>query len=114
MGSMMERLRASGRRDRVRPLLILIAAATIAMLAMTACSPAAPEPAAPAAQTITDKGTPYADLLVPELKASVTDQAVGVAVDTPVTVTAGNGVLGDVSMVNEQGRVVAGRLSQDG
>ncbi|MGB8388245.1 MAG: hypothetical protein WCE76_10560, partial [Mycobacterium sp.] len=38
-------------------------------------------------KVIFDKGTPFADLLVPKLTASVSDGAVGVTVDSPVTVT---------------------------
>lgn len=68
--------------------------------------------AAPA-KVIMDKGTPYADLLVPKLTASVTDGAVGVVVDTPVTVTAEDGVLAAVTMVNEDGKPVSGQLSPD-
>ena len=63
---------------------------------------------------IADKGTPYGDLLVPELSASVKDGAVDVAVDQPVTVRASSGVLGSVSMVTDAGTEVAGRLSPDG
>ncbi len=49
---------------------------------------------------------------MPRLQASVTDQAVGVPVDAPpVTVTAGDGVLGTVTMVNEAGNPVDGQLS---
>ncbi|HJT93838.1 MAG TPA: Ig-like domain-containing protein [Mycobacterium sp.] len=70
--------------------------------------------APPAPQVITDKGTPFGDLLVPKLTASVTDGAVGVSVDSPVTVSAEDGVLGAVTMVNEDGGPVAGRLSPDG
>ncbi len=63
---------------------------------------------------IVDKGTPFADLLVPKLTASVTDGAVGVTVDAPVTVTVADGVLASVTMVNENGRSIGGRLSPDG
>ena len=63
---------------------------------------------------IVDKGTPYGDLLVPKLQASVTDGAIGVPVESPVTVTADAGVMGAVTLTNEQGRVVAGALSPDG
>lgn len=63
---------------------------------------------------ITDKGTPYGDLLVPKLNASVSDKAVGVPVDEPVTISAEDGVLGAVTMVNEQGKTVEGELSEDG
>jgi len=65
-------------------------------------------------QAIVNKGTPFQDLLVPKLQASVTDGQVGVSVDQPVTVTAGDGVLGAVSMVKADGTPVAGALSQDG
>ena len=68
----------------------------------------------PPVKTIADKGTPFADLLVPKLTASVTDGAVGVAVDKPVTVAAEDGVLGAVSMTNADGTAIAGRLSPDG
>jgi lipoprotein-anchoring transpeptidase ErfK/SrfK len=65
-------------------------------------------------KVITDKGTPYADLLVPKLQASVVDGAVGVAVDQPVTVSAGDGVLGSVSLARTDGAPVEGKLSPDG
>jgi lipoprotein-anchoring transpeptidase ErfK/SrfK len=48
------------------------------------------------------------------LQSSVTDGAVGVPLDSPVTVSAGDGVLGAVTMVNEEGEPVAGQLSPDG
>ncbi|MET0457083.1 MAG: Ig-like domain-containing protein [Mycobacterium sp.] len=68
----------------------------------------------PQPQTIDDKGTPYGDLLIPKLTASVVDGDVGVTVDAPVTVSAEDGVLGAVTMTDEDGATVAGRLSQDG
>ena len=71
--------------------------------------------APPPPQVISDKGTPFGDLLVPKLTASVKDQAVGVSVDAPVTVSAEDGVLGAVTMVNaDDGTPVAGKLSPDG
>src|SRR5262249_9145833 len=76
-----------------------------------ACS--SDHPAAPP-KVIFDKGTPFADLLVPKLTASVTDGAVGVTVDAPVTVSVADGVLGAVTMVNENGRTINGQLSPDG
>src|SRR4051812_49518196 len=79
-------------------------------MALNACG----SPAPPAPQMITDKGDPFSDLLVPRLQSSVTDGAVGVPVDSPVTVSAGDGVLGAVAMVSEEGDSVAGRLSPDG
>ena len=63
---------------------------------------------------ITDKGTPFGDLLVPKLQASVSDGSIGVPVEWPVTVSAGDGVLGAVSVVNAEGTPVAGQLSPDG
>jgi lipoprotein-anchoring transpeptidase ErfK/SrfK len=91
-----------------RSLITLTAAAA---LALSACgSTTAP----PSPQVIAGKGDPFSDLLVPRLQSSVTDNAVGVPVDSPVTVTAGDGVLGAVTMVNEEGDPVAGQLSPDG
>ncbi|WP_409366030.1 L,D-transpeptidase [Mycolicibacterium novocastrense] len=77
---------------------------------MGCSSNAAPRPP----QVIADKGDPYSELLVPTLQSSVADGAVGVAVDSPVTVTAGDGVLGPVTMVNADGIPVDGQLSPDG
>ena len=70
--------------------------------------------APPQVEVIADKGTPFGDLLVPKLTSSVTDGAVGVPVDAPVTVSAEDGVLGAVTMVNEEGTPVDGKLSPDG
>ncbi len=107
MGQVGSASRRRGHRGRSAALLLIPAV----VLALGACGRGAdPEPM----RTITDKGTPFGDLLVPKLTASVTDQAVGVAVDAPVTVTAEDGVLGDVTMVNENGRTVEGQLSPDG
>jgi lipoprotein-anchoring transpeptidase ErfK/SrfK len=90
--------------------LAFVALTALALL-LTACNSPAPPTTS---QTITDKGDPYSDLLVPRLQASVTDGAVGVPVDSPVTVSSGDGVLGTVTMLNEEGDPVAGRLSPDG
>jgi lipoprotein-anchoring transpeptidase ErfK/SrfK len=68
----------------------------------------------PPPKAIMDKASPFGDLLVPKLSASVTDGAVGVAVDSPVTVSADDGVLASVEMVNENGGSVDGQLSPDG
>ena len=77
------------------------------VLGLGACSS---KPAPPQPQVITDKGTPYGDLLVPKLTASVKDGAVGVSVESPVTVSAEDGVLGAVTMVNEDGGPSPGQL----
>lgn len=86
---------------------------TIAALVvgLGACSRSSPPPQP---QAIIDKGTPYGDLLIPKLQTSVTDGAVGVAVESPVTVSAEDGVLGPVTLVNDAGRMVEGELSPDG
>ncbi|MDZ4234310.1 MAG: Ig-like domain-containing protein [Dietzia sp.] len=97
-------------RRRYR-LWLAAAAVLAAALALSACGG---NTAQPAPQVITDKGDPFSNLLVPKLQASVTDGAVGVEVDSPVTVSAGDGVLGAVSMINEEGEPVAGQLSADG
>jgi lipoprotein-anchoring transpeptidase ErfK/SrfK len=100
---------ARARRNRAWWIAIPLVLAVVS--GVGACSsnsaPAQPE-------VITDKGTPFGDLLVPKLNASVTDGAVGVPVGAPVTVSAEDGVLGAVTMVNEEGELVSGRLSPDG
>ncbi len=65
-------------------------------------------------EVLADKGTPYGNLLVPNLTANVSDGAVGVPVDQPVTLTVQGGVLGTVTMVDDEGEEVAGDLSPDG
>ncbi|MDA4110607.1 hypothetical protein MHOL44478_25565 [Mycobacterium holsaticum DSM 44478] len=80
-------------------------------LGLSSCSSSS---APPETQVISDKGTPFGDLLIPKLVSSVKDGAVGVSVDAPVTVSAESGVLGSVTMVNENGRSVDGKLSPDG
>ena len=97
------------RRNRVW-LTVAALVPAIALL-LTACGGPAE---APAPQVISDKGTPYGDLLVPKLTSSVEDGAVGVSVDSPVTVSAEFGVLGAVTMVNASGEQVEGKLSEDG
>ncbi|WNG91338.1 Ig-like domain-containing protein [Mycobacterium sp. ITM-2016-00318] len=100
------------RPRRFRACLMAIAMVPALIFGLNACSgnSAPPQP-----QVIDDKGTPFGDLLVPKLTASVKDGAVGVAVDQPVTVGAEDGVLGSVTMVNDdEGVPIAGQLSPDG
>lgn len=98
---------------RMRNLVAALVLIPSAIFGVSACDSQPAQPAQP--QTITDKGTPFGDLLVPKLTASVTDGAVGVTVDAPVTVSAEDGVLGMVNMVDEDdGAMVAGQLSRDG
>lgn len=102
---------AQAGRTRVRRAWLTALMMTAVMIGAVACgSGRGPAPI----KVIADKGTPFADLLVPKLTASVTDGAVGVTVDAPVSVTAADGVLAAVTMVNDNGRPVAGRLSPDG
>ena len=84
----------------------------LTVMLLSACGGGAGE--APAPQAISDKGTPYGDLLLPDLETSVTDGAIDVAVHSPVTVRADDGVLGAVRLVNDAGDPVDGRLSPDG
>jgi len=96
---------------RNRRWLSVIALIPAIVLGLSACSST---PAPPQAQVITDKGTPFGDLLLPKLASSVKDGDVGVSAASPVTVSAEDGVLGAVSMVNEDGEAVGGKLSKDG
>ncbi|MFY9918109.1 MAG: Ig-like domain-containing protein [Mycobacterium sp.] len=100
------------RPRRFRACLMALAVVPALVFGISACggNSAPPQP-----QVINDKGTPFGDLLVPKLTASVKDGAVGVTVDQPVTVGAEDGVLGSVTMVNDdEGTPVAGELSPDG
>lgn len=102
----------SAHRPRSRRRLLALALAPALLIGLGACSsePAGPPPV----KVIADKGTPYGDLLIPELTVSVKDGAVDVPLDRPVTVSATSGVLGSVTMVNEAGNPVQGQLSPDG
>jgi lipoprotein-anchoring transpeptidase ErfK/SrfK len=96
---------------RNRRWLTVIALIPAVVLGLSACSS---NSAPPQPQVISDKGTPFGDLLLPKLAASVKDGDVGVSAASPVTVGAEDGVLGAVSMVNEDGEPVQGKLSKDG
>jgi lipoprotein-anchoring transpeptidase ErfK/SrfK len=109
----MSQVPSVARPRRVRNLVAALVLVPSAIFGVSACDsqPSAP----PQPQTITDKGTPFGDLLVPKLTASVRDGAVGVTVDAPVTVSAEDGVLGAVNMVDEDdGATVTGQLTRDG
>lgn len=107
----MWQVRSAAGPRRNRAWWVAIALAPAMMFALSGCG-AGSAPAEP--EVISDKGTPFSDLLVPKLTSSVTDGAVDVAVDSPVTVAAEGGVLGAVTMINEDGKQVAGELSPDG
>jgi lipoprotein-anchoring transpeptidase ErfK/SrfK len=107
----MWQVRSVTRPRRYRSWLAVLVVVPAVVLGLSACD-SSPAPQQP--KTIADKGTPFDDLLVPKLAASVTDGAVGVPVDKPVTVTAENGVLGAITLSNEEGTQVSGQLSPDG
>ena len=92
------------RRTRLAALLV------VPMLGVSACGSQGP----PTPAVLADKGTPYSDLLVPELTATVRDGSVGVLVDQPISVAVRGGVLGSVTMVDDAGASVPGELSSDG
>jgi lipoprotein-anchoring transpeptidase ErfK/SrfK len=100
-------LMTSLRRTRLS---LVVAIISVAVFGVSCSS----SPTAAPAKNITDKGTPFADLMVPKLTSSVADGAVGVTVDAPVTVTVADGVLGSVTIVNDSGRSINGQLSPDG
>lgn len=97
-------------RPRLRAWLLAAVVIPAMLLGISACST---NSAPPASNVIADKGTPFSDLLVPKLTASVKDGAVDVSVDQPVTVTAQGGVLGAITMINQAGTQVTGKLSAD-
>ncbi len=96
-------------RSRLRSWLTALLLIPALLLTLSACGQRDGAP-----KVLADKGTPFSDLLVPKLTASVPDQAVGVPVDQPVTVSVQGGVLGTVSITDDEGEEVAGELAPDG
>ncbi len=96
-------------RSRLRSWLIVLLAIPALLLGISACGQRDSGP-----RVLAEKGTPFSDLLVPKLTASVPNEAVGVPVDQPVTVSVQGGVLGAVSMADDEGEKVAGELAPDG
>ncbi|MBU3750878.1 MAG: hypothetical protein FGM52_10585 [Mycobacterium sp.] len=92
-------------RSRLVALLLI----PVLLLGTSACGQRDAEP-----RVLAGKGTPYSDLLVPKLTASVQNEAVGVPVDQPVTLNVQGGVLGAVSMVDDAGAELAGKVAPDG
>ena len=97
-------------RGRVRSGVAVVALLSSVLVGVSGCS----GQRSAATEVLADKGTPFSDLLVPKVTATVLDGAVGVAVEEPVTLTAQGGVLGSVSMVDDAGDEVAGEVSPDG
>jgi lipoprotein-anchoring transpeptidase ErfK/SrfK len=93
----------------VRSWLVALLLIPAMLLAISACGQRDSGP-----KVLAGKGTPYSDLLVPKLTASVQNEAVGVAVDQPVTLNVQGGVLGSVSMVDDKGEELAGTIAPDG
>jgi hypothetical protein len=99
----------SARRARVLSALCLAVVAALAGSTVSGCSRSASTP-----QVLADKGIPFINQMVPKITASVTDGAVGVAVDKPVTVTAQGGVLGPVTLTDAAGEELPGEIGPDG
>ncbi|AWT26737.1 MULTISPECIES: L,D-transpeptidase [Corynebacterium] len=87
---------------------ILAAAGAAALLATTACTIDKGNDGGVGNVASTTTSTPVTD----ELVSSVSDGATGVKVDSPVTVTDGDG-LDDVTLVDAAGTEVAGTFSED-
>jgi len=98
-------------RSRLRSCVTTLAAVLVIPAMVAGISGCA---GSPGVKMLADKGTPYGDLLVPKISASVADGAVGVPVDKPITISAQGGVLGEISVVDESGESIPGELSEDG
>lgn len=96
-------------RARFGPLLALLLLIPALVLGMSGCGSRDSGP-----QVLVGKGTPYGNLLVPKLTATVEDGAVGVPVDQPITLSVQGGVLGTVSVLDQDGEAVEGVMSPDG
>ena len=96
-------------RRRLRSLIAACLIVPVAWAGVSACSSGESS-----GKVLADKGTPYADQLVPKVTATVQDGAVGVPVDQPIALTVAGGVLGSVSMVDEAGEAVPGELGAEG
>lgn len=99
----------SAHRPRFRSWLAVLVLATAAAAGLSGCNQG-PQPP----KVLAGKGTPFGDLLIPNMTTSVSDGDVGVPVDQPVTLNVQGGVLGTVSMVNDAGEAVSGTLDPDG
>lgn len=96
-------------RSRIRTLLVLLVVMLTVVAGISGCGARTSEP-----HVLADKGTPYQDLLVPKLTGSIKNEAVGVPVDQPVTLTAQGGVFGSVVMADDAGKTVKGDVTSDG
>ena len=97
------------RRSRIRNLMVILAVLLTAVVGLSGCGGRTSEP-----QVLADKGTPFGDLLVPKLTGSIKNEAVGVPVDQPVTLTVQGGVFGLVTVADDAGETVKGDVTSDG
>lgn len=102
-------MRNVGPVHRSRAWLIALLMIPALVLGISGCSQRDSGP-----KVLAEKGTPFSDLLVPKLTASVQNEAVGVPVDQPVTISVQGGVLSAVSMVDDEGEKVSGEMAPDG
>jgi lipoprotein-anchoring transpeptidase ErfK/SrfK len=96
-------------RSRIRMLFVLLVVLITAAAGLSGCGSRGSEP-----EVLADKGTPYQDLLVPKLTGAITNEAVGVPVDEPVTFTAQGGVFGSITMTDDAGEAIDGDVTPDG
>lgn len=99
----------SARGARALTALCVAMVAALTGTSVSGCARSDSEP-----QVLADKGVPFINQMVPKITASVTDGAVGVPVDKPVTVTAQGGVLGPVTLTDEDGDELPGEVGPDG
>ena len=102
-------MRNVGPVHRSRAWLIALLMIPALVLGISGCSQRDSGP-----KVLAEKGTPFSDLLVPKLTASVQNEAVGVPVDQPVKISVQGGVLSAVSMVDDEGEKVSGEMAPDG
>lgn len=96
------------RPRRVRSVLAALVVMPAMVLGLSSCSGSS------GPEYLADKGMPYTDLLMPKLVVSVDDEATGVPVDRPLTVTVEDGVLESVSVTDTDGEAILGEISPDG
>jgi len=96
-------------RSRIRTLLVLLVVLITAVAGLSGCGSRQSGP-----EVLAGKGTPYQDLLVPKLTGAIKNEAVGVPVDQPVTLTAQGGVFGAVTLTDDAGEAVEGDVTSDG
>ncbi|MGL4305582.1 MAG: L,D-transpeptidase, partial [Mycobacteriaceae bacterium] len=84
-----------------------------AVLLTAACTIGEPSSLGPTVVTL-DRSSPISGALTPEIAVSVEASAVGVSPGVPVVISASQGVLSQVELVDEDGVAIAGAMSPDG